>query len=188
MPPRDVFGQSPHTIFVSKETSRCPLNAEMTRLGGVLRQRGLQEQDNAVLCYDYGRRLLVTATHADLGHLSQEDVVEVVDYNPLKDILMVIGSRDPAPETPLLWMVQKARHDVGVALLLSRPGLLEHLDHSIPRVASPLPAGTLDAAKALLQVLHSGPAVALPPDSLLLVGINAKAVEELCSRYLGGLP
>jgi len=182
--PKDNLTRSPHLIVVSKEQSTCPLIADMTRLGARLHDLGIPDTTPAILSYDYGRRLLVTANHADAKTLHQEDIVEIVDYNPLKDIMLTIGPKDPNPDAPLQWMIQKARHDINITLHIQDPTLAQHLPATIPHITDPLPATTIDKAKTILKALRTSPVIAIDTQGILLIGVNAKTIEHLLSTTL----
>jgi hypothetical protein len=174
----------PQTFVVTRETSNCPLITDMTRLGAHCTDLGIPEDTRILISYDYGRRLLTTAEFADAKTLHQEDVVEIVDYNPLKDILMIIGPKNPTPEAPVQWMIQKARHDINITLQINNPTLADTLPHTIPRAPDPLPTPTIDKAKAILKTLHQSPIITLPGTGALLIGVNAKAIENLITTHI----
>jgi len=86
-------------IFVSKEKIRNPLVAEIIRIGKKIRKKG-------TISARFGNRILITANH-DLGELKESDFVEVVDYNILSDIAIVIGPKEPSSVLPLHWMIYR---------------------------------------------------------------------------------
>jgi hypothetical protein len=174
----------PQTFVITRETSNCPLITDMTRLGARCTELGIPDHDQVILSYDYGRRLLVTAEHADAKTLHQEDVVEIADYNPLKDILMIIGPKNPTTEAPVQWMIQKARHDINITLQINNPQLCDTLPPTIPRAPDPLPTATIDKAKAILKTLHDSPIIRLPNIGVLIIGVNAKVIEDLIKTHI----
>ena len=181
---KDAFGRSPQTFVVSKEISNCPLIFDMSRLGSRCRELGVVDRDRVLLTYDYGKRLLVTAEHTDAKHLRQEDIVEIVDYNPLKDIMMVIGPKDPNTDAPVQWMIQKARHDINITLQVLNPALCDTLPSTVPRTTEPLPTTTIEKAKILLKALHTSPVIGIPSQGIMIIGVNAKAIEQLLATSL----
>lgn len=174
----------PQTIVISRETSTCPLITAMTTLGTHCTTLGIPEQTQVILSYDYGRRLLITAQHADAKTLHHEDIVEIIDYNPLKDILMIIGPKNPTTDAPIHWMIQKARHDINITLQLQDPTLPDKLPATIPRTIDPLPTPTIDKAKAILKTLHESPIIGLPNIGILMIGVNANAIETLIKTHI----
>ena len=120
------------TLFVSRETSNCPLISEMIKLGQRLEELGLADKETGIVSLDYGKRLLINAKNIDVKKMKQHDVVEIVDYDPLKNIMMVIGTKDPCLETPVHWIIQKARHDINALLQINSTTLFEKLKETLP--------------------------------------------------------
>lgn len=174
----------PQTLIISRELSNCPLLTEMTKIGARCRDLGVPDHDPVILSYDYGRRLLVTANHADAKTLKHEDIVEIIEYNPLKNILMIIGPKDPNPDAPIQWMIQKARTDINITLQINNPTLCQHLDPAIPRTPEDLPTSTIEKAKIFLKTLHQSPIIGIPQQGILMIGINAAAIENLLKKHL----
>lgn len=44
------------TLFVSRETSNCPLISEMIKLGQRLEELGLADKETGIVSLDYGKR------------------------------------------------------------------------------------------------------------------------------------
>jgi len=184
MTPKHLLGQTTHIITVSKELSTCPLIPELTKLAAYCHDHGIPDTTPLLISYDYGRRLIITAQHADTNTLHQDDIVEIVDYNPLKDIMLTIGPKPPHTDTPLHWMIQKARHDINITLTIQDPTLINTLPPTIPRIPEPLPTTTIDKAKTILKTLHTSPVVGIPTQGILLIGVNTKTIETLLEPLL----
>lgn len=174
------------TLFVSKEVSNCPLIAQMIRLGQSLQQRGLTSKDSATLSLDYGKRLLINAKNIDLTKMAQQDVVEIVDYDPLKNIMMVIGPKDPSIETPVHWIIQKARHDINALLQINSPSLFKRFQKKFPTTERETKPATLERAKELLRVLRNGKIILIQNEGILFTGLTINDLQSTVDTYLGG--
>jgi ribulose-5-phosphate 4-epimerase/fuculose-1-phosphate aldolase len=173
-----------HTLFVSRETSNCPLLSEMITLGKNLQEFGLTDKETGILSLDYGKRLLINAKNTDLKKITQQDIVEIVDYDPLKNIMMVIGLHDPTLETPVHWIIQKARHDVNAILQINSPTLYEKFKNILPSTENDTPPGTLQRAKEILRTLQKGKTILLKNEGIIFVGINRKEIHEAMRMQL----
>jgi hypothetical protein len=173
-----------HTLFVSRETSNCPLLSDMVTLGQSLQEVGLTDKDTGILSLDYGKRLLINAKNADLKKLTQQDIVEIVDYDPLKNIMMVIGLNDPTLETPVHWIIQKARHDVNAVLQINSTSLFERFQNMFPTTENHTQPGTLERAMEILRTLRNGKTILIKNEGIVFVGINGKEIHEALIRYL----
>jgi len=173
-----------HTLFVSRETSNCPLLSDMITLGQSLQEFGLTDKETGILSLDYGKRLLINAKNVDLKKITQQDIVEIVDYDPLKNIMMVIGLNDPTLETPVHWIIQKARHDVNAILQINSTSLFERFHNTLPTTERDTQPATLERAKEILRTIRNGKTILIKNEGILFVGINGKEIHDALLRYL----
>jgi len=173
------------TLFVSRETSNCPLISEMIKLGQRLEELGLADKETGIVSLDYGKRLLINAKNVDVKKMKQPDVVEIVDYDPLKNIMMVIGTKDPCFETPVHWIIQKARYDINALLQINSTTLYEKLKGTLPTTEKETQPVTLDRAKEILTTLRTGKTILIKNEGILFAGINIKEIQNALLNYLG---
>ena len=175
-------------LFVSRETSKSPLFGELVKIGHILEIQGISTHETGIMSYDYGRRLIITAKNIDVKQMNQEDIVEIADYDPLKNIMLVIGTKEPSEEAPVHWIIQKARHDINVLLQVHSPSLVTKLQGTLPSTEVVTPPGTLDRAKELLKTLRKGKTILIQDDEVLFAGINIPEIEKSVSFYLKEQP
>jgi hypothetical protein len=173
------------TLFISRETSNCPLISEMIKLGKKLEEIGLADKETGIVSLNYGKRLLINAKNIDVKQMKQHDVVEIVDYDPLKNIMMVIGTKDPCLETPMHWIVQKARHDINALLQINSTTLFEKLKGTLPTTEKETQPITLDHAKEILKTLQKGKTILIKNRGILFAGINIQEIQDALLKYLG---
>jgi len=51
--------------------------------------------------------VVMSGAGADLAHLAIEDFVELVDYDPVRHVALVVGRRSAPPVAPLLWLLHR---------------------------------------------------------------------------------
>lgn len=173
-------------IFVSRETSNCPLIAEMMKLGQELKDLGIPEADTGIVSLDFGKRLLINGKNVDIKKMNRQDVVEIVDYDPLKNIIMVIGTKDPCQQMPVHWMIQKARHDINALLQINSKTLAEKYKGNFPSTEKVTPVGTLEQAKEILKTLREGKTIIVRDEGLLFSGINILEIENMVRTIFEG--
>jgi len=126
----------------------------------------------------------MTAKNTDVTRLGQDDIVEIVDYDPLKNIMLVIGTKEPCLEAPVHWIIQKARHDINILLQVHSPALVRRLQDSLPKIEEVTSPGSLDRAKVLLKTLRQGKTILLPQDEeILFAGINIQEIERAVALH-----
>ncbi len=161
---------------------------ELVKIGHILENQGIATRETGIMSYDYGRRLIITAKNIDVKQMTQEDIVEIADYDPLKNIMLVIGTKEPSQEAPVHWIIQKARHDINVLLQLHSPTLVERLQGAVPSTETTTPPGSLDRAKELLKTLRKGKTILIQDDEILFAGINIPEIEKSVTFYLKESP
>jgi len=159
----------------------------MITLSQSLQEYGLTDTETGSLSLDYGKRLLVNAAHVDIKKLTHQDIVEIVDYDPLKNIMMVIGLNDPMGETPVHWIIQKARHDVNAVLQINSSSIFEKFQTILPVTDNETQPGTLERAKKILHTLQKAKTILIKNEGIIFVGMTAKEIQSSLRNCLGGL-
>jgi hypothetical protein len=129
--------------------------------------------------------LVVTAQGTDMGNLQLDDFVEVVEYDPVRHVALVIGLRDAPRSTPLLWLLLKVfpgsrgvavlpRHATGDQTLVRReiPGSFDEAMAIAETVKERGREGIL--GPALETLVGMGTVVVVPPegDPLSVLRLN----------------
>ena len=114
---KDLQNLGFQTFFVSKEESNCPLITDVVRFSKKYKELDfLQYITTVVISLGYGKRVLINGSKTNFGNINREDFLEIVDYDPVKKILLVIGANEPHIETPIHWIIQHARKDINAIM------------------------------------------------------------------------
>jgi len=157
----------------------------MIKLGQSIQEQGLTDKETGIISLDYGKRLLINAKNIDIKKMTQQDVVEIVDYDALKNVMMVIGPKDPHLETPVHWIIQKARHDINALLQINSPALYERFQKTLPVTEKETQPDSLERAKDILKTLRNGKTILLRNEGMVFAGINIKEITNAMKNYLG---
>jgi len=168
------------TFFVSREMSMSPMIVDIIKFGKKLEGSKLKESKYSI-SISYGKRLLINARDVDIKQMKQQDIVEIVDYDPIKNIVLAIGKKYPCIETSVHWIVQKARHDVNAIVEISSKKLYQVCRDHLPVIAK-TPCGTIDRAKAVLKTLRDSKNICIKNEGILLVGVNLKEIEDSLAK------
>ncbi len=167
------------TFYISKEESICPLISEVVKIGKKFFEGGLSENINeTVVSLRYGRRILINSDYVNFGELKQEDFLEIVDYDPLKKVLLAMGTKEPRIETPIHWLIHHARNEVNAVIQINDVKLIEQLGEKIPVTEKEYPTGTLEQIKEILKSLRNSKRIIVKNQSILFVGSSIKDVED----------
>lgn len=170
-------------FYVSKEETNCPLVIEMIKLGINLKENGiLNDNTSATISLKYGKRVLITSNIKDFSKIQKEELIELVDYNPLNNNLLIIGPADPKVETTLHWMVHHARDEVNVIVQINDKRLLEKIKDKETISTEKTPIYTIEFIKQALKQLREETRIFIKDTGVIFVGKNIKDVSNMIAK------
>jgi hypothetical protein len=99
--------------------------------------------------------------------------------------MMVIGTKDPCIETPVHWIIQKARRDINALLQVNSITLFEKLKGTLPTTEKETQPTNLDCAKEILKTLRTGKTILIKNEGILFGGISIQEIQNALQNYLG---
>ncbi len=186
MEDKNMMIPSFQTFFVSREQSSCPILPDMIRLSKRLKEIGISKDAKGIISLGYGRRIIINGNNLDIGNIKKEDILEVVDYDPAKKNLLVIGQNEPNIETPVHWIVISARDDVNAVVQINDEKLAEKLAKKIPSTEKEQPSGTLELAKEVLKTLRKSKNIVIKNKAVFFVGASFREIEESIIKIFEG--
>ncbi len=167
------------TFYSSKEESNCPLITEIIRIGKKIEKQGLSKDiASVIVSLRYGRRVIINSDYNDLGGIKRGEILEIVDYDPVKKILLTIGPMQPRVETPVHWMIHHARNEINAIIQLNGEKIIKKLEGKIPSTKEEQISGSFEMVKEVLKTLRTGKSVLIKNQGVLFVGESFKEVEE----------
>jgi len=179
----EVFNLALQVFYVSREETNCPLVIEMIKLGKNLKEKGiLTDKTSATISMKYGKRILINSDVKDFSKIQKEELIEIVDYNPLNNNLLVIGPVDPKIETTLHWMIHRARDEVTVVIQINDEKILDKLKDEEMISTKKTPMYSLEFIKQSLKQLRDRPKIFIKNTGVIFVGKNVKDVIDLIGK------
>ncbi len=182
-------GRKFRTVFSAEELSSHPQIPDLIRCGKRFHQRGLAEANAGTLALRFGGRMVIKTGGAELGALNAETFAEVVDYDPVNHVAIVIGRSEPSSETPMCWMALRHRPETHAIVHVHAPAPPDaaRLPPGLTVTSEMAEYGTLDLAKALLRGLRDAPDVYLFDHGYVSTGPSLEAAERQLMRHLAAL-
>ena len=175
---RRYVDQGFQTFFVSFESSNCPSVTEILQMCKKITECKIGTDTNHVVSVGYGKRIVITAPTSDTHAVAREDIVEIVDYDPVKKVVLVIGKKEPPSETPVHWFIHRARTDVNAIIQLNDTTLVKHLSGRIPATESEQPVNSLELTKEVLKTLRRSNRILIKKRGVLVIGVSLNEVEQ----------
>jgi hypothetical protein len=171
------------TFYASKEESSCPFISDIIRTCNKFETIGLFDNSNGIISIGYGKRIVMNGSDTNLTKLKRGDIIEIVDYDPIKKIILLMGQIEPSIDTPVHCLIHRAREDVNAIIQLNS----EKLSKNLPSTEQELSSGTLEEAKEILGLLRTSKGVMIKNKGVLFVGASLKEVEELVINHMRNL-
>ncbi|MCD6473706.1 MAG: class II aldolase/adducin family protein [Thermoplasmata archaeon] len=159
-------------IYLATEEVKNPLLEEMKEVGRRLKEKGYVTETYGNISVRYGKRMIITASNSDLGNLGNDDFVEVVDYNPVTNVAMVIGTKKPSRETPMHWLLY-SRDDINAIIHTHK------IFDGAPTTEEEKPAGSLELAFEALKTIGSNKLINLKNHGSIAVGSTLREAMEV---------
>jgi ribulose-5-phosphate 4-epimerase/fuculose-1-phosphate aldolase len=169
------------TFYVSKEKSHSVLIPDIIKLGKKIKELGFLKDNTVTISIGYGKRMLINSIYAKISEIKPEDIIEVVDYDPVKKIALIIGKKIPDDKTPVHWIIQHARDDINITIQIIGEEITERLSKVLPSIEEEQPSGTIEQAKEILKTLRTSKNknIILKNKGVLFTAHNLKEVEDL---------
>jgi len=172
-------------FYVSKEETNCPLVLEMIKTAKNLKEKEiLTDKNSATISMKYGKRILINSEVEDFSNIKKEELMEIVDYNPLNNNLLVIGPKDPKVETTLHWMIHHARDEVNVVVQINDKNLLENTEEKEMLSTEKTPIYNIEFIKESLKKLRENKRIFIKDLGAIYVGKSAKDISKMIEEDL----
>jgi ribulose-5-phosphate 4-epimerase/fuculose-1-phosphate aldolase len=175
------------TFYVSKEEPNNVLIPEIVRIGKKFKKMNLFDESSGIISLSYGKRVLINGNVEDISNIKRKELFEIVDYDPVKNNLLIIGVTEPRLETPVHWMIHHARSDVNIVIQINNLELVEKLQKKIVETEKDYLPGTFDQIKDVLSLLHDNKKLIIKNQGVLFVGNSIKEAEELVVKTVEGV-
>jgi len=165
------------TFYVSKEESSCPQIADI--IGFTKKFKNI---NNASISYRYGKRVLINNSDIKLEKTEKKDFLELVDYNPFKKTLMVMGKHEPNLEAPLHWFIINYRNEINAVVLIKDNKYLQYFEDKLPSADKNFPLWSVDKIKEIMKLLSDNKKIVLKNIGVLYVGKSLKEIKDIISN------
>ena len=165
---KDVF----ETFYLSKEIISNPLISEIINYFKILKENG-------VISIGFGKRMIINGEINDFSDILKEEIIEIADYDPIKNNLLIIGKNKPLMETPLHWMIHHARADVNCIVQINNKKFLKQ---KFPMTEKDFKIPTIEMIKDVMKKLKDSKIVILKNHGILFVGSSIKEVNDLIKK------
>ena len=166
----------PQVFYSSKETSNCPYIPNIIQTVSEIKKHELFENlSEIIISHRYAKRIVI---NTESKTLNRDDFIEVVDYDPLKNIFLIMGSKHPRDETSIHWMIHHAREEINTVIQINSKKILEKKYKNTSKIEEDYINASLDQIKEILRNLRDSKIVDIKNHGLLFVGNNLNEINK----------
>jgi hypothetical protein len=172
-------------FYTSKEETNCPLVTDLIKIGKKINEKGiLKQQDKAIISFRYVKRILINGMVQDYSEIKRKELLEIVDYNPVKNNLLVMGTSEPFIETSIHYMIHNAKKEIKIVLQINKEKILQKIDDEIPILEDKYPINSIESIKEILKAMKNENIIGIKNNRLLFVGKDIIEIEKLINKTI----
>jgi hypothetical protein len=177
--------KNPHhpvnTHSVSKEQSNCPLIPMLIEICQIAKEE-LNCPDSLFLpSIVFGKRVVMPASFTKVEKLHRDDVVELIDYNPVSNTLLHLGPNVPSNDVGVHWLVAHAKKEIQVMIEIKNTSYKIEMKQRLLQVTINEKESDLEKAKKWLKTLQKTD-VFLCNDHLIITAPSIKSIKQTIKK------
>jgi len=183
---KEKIKKLPQQVFYSsREETNCPLITDMLKISRKINEKeSLKDKKDVIISFTYGKRMLINGLVGDYPNIKRTELLEIVDYDPIKNNLLVMGSTEPLIETSIHFMIHHARKEIKVVAQINKEDILKIIKNEIPILEKKFPINSFEFIKQILKELKDNKIIGIKNDVVLFVGKDVKEIEEMIDKTL----
>jgi hypothetical protein len=163
--------------YVSKEESNCPLLPRMIEICKIIQNDMNCTNCRFLVSASFGKRIIINAAFESVKKLQREDFIELIDYNPLSNTLLLLGVKKPLKETAVHWIVHHAKKEIQLIIQIKNMQNLNRIKQIIPYIKIDNQQSPLEKAKKWLRALQKNE-IFLSNDNLIITASSVKIIKQ----------
>ena len=173
------------TFFISQEFSTGPIINNILEETKKIAELTYGDNTQGMISIGFGKRTSVTAESTPFKTIQPEHLIEIVDYDTTKQILLVMGKKEPIKDVAVHWIIHHAKNEIGIIIYLKDTEENEQLISSIPHINA-IPHGSiLDRSKTILKALQKQNTLYLEGEGIFLTGRTISEVQQQLLHFRG---
>lgn len=169
---RGFFNQVFEVFYASKEDSNCPLIPLVIKTGREIEE---QKKDvDIIFSVRYGGRMLSNTIVDSFENINIKDFFEIIDYDPVKKVLLTIGTSKPTQDIPVHWIIQHARKDIHAIVQINSYDKLNKYNYPVVEKKQDI----LEMAKNILKELRENNIIKIEEKGLIFTGKSVELIKN----------
>jgi len=151
---------------ISQDESNNPVLPQIVKIGKKISHISSVDVSSTAIAFNYGKRMIITKNNAKIDHLQRNDIVEIIDVDPVKNIVLYFGPSPPPLISPILWMIAYAKKEIQYLISLEKKSEKDSFPISIPSIKEE--NTFIEMIKSILKQLQKQEIIKINTDTLIL--------------------
>ncbi len=175
-----IINDSLSSIKISNERSNFKLIPDIINLINKINKKfDFKIDGDIIISVKYGKRIVINCKNSNLTNLKKDDFIEIIDYNPIKKMILSIGPREPDFNMTIHWIIQKARRESNVLIQLNSNSLIKKIIKDKIENEKNSIEDSFEIAKDLLIKFRNQNMAYIKKYGIFLIGSNLKNMENI---------
>jgi ribulose-5-phosphate 4-epimerase/fuculose-1-phosphate aldolase len=165
-----------HICYISREINISEAIVDILSFAKTLNKK-ISSSAKIIISVSFGNRLLLSIKQNNVKNITQDDIIEIIDIDPIKKNVLLIGKKPPCIETLVHWIIHKARPDINAVVEIQSHEIYQKYCNKVP-ILKKTQKGTIEQAKTILQSFQKNKNICIENETIILSGIYLKEIEE----------
>ena len=184
----DILNNESQIFYLARESCKSPIISDFIRISKKVEELNLNYLvEKIVISIKNGKRMIINGLNQEYQNINYNDIIEIVDYDPIKKIILVLGKTKPVPETTLHWIIQNARDDINAIIQINVNEKQINKLPNLPKTNTKYSPYSLEFAKEILPLLRNNNIIIINNQTILFADRSLNEVEKLFFDKIGGL-
>jgi hypothetical protein len=170
------------SIKLSNEISKFKLIPNMIKIIGELNKKlNFEDNEDIIISIKYGKRIVINCSNSNLKKMNYNDFIEIVDYNPIKKVLLLLGPNHPDFNMTLHWIIQSARRDTNVLVqLISNPLTNKLMKNNEKQIKN----NSIEISKDILIKFRNSNIAIIKNHGIFIIANNINEVNSIINKLI----
>ena len=174
------------SIKISNEISNFKFIPEIMKLIKKINEKlNLKIDENIIISVKYGKRIVINSKNSNLKKIKIDDFIEIVDYNPIKKLFLIIGVHEPDFNMTLHWIIQNARKKENLLVQLNSNLLINRIIKKKKYgKEKQIPYNSIEIAKDILIKLRTSNTAYIENFGIFIIGNSINDIEIIINKLI----
>ena len=166
-------------FYASKEQTHCPQIPELIRIGkwfeNYMKCKHIQLE--VFVSRSFGKRVLINTPPKNITNASIEDFVEIIDFDPVRNTMLLIGQKQPSRTSAIHWYIHNTLSIDGYLLEMidqQQQGTWKKIYPNVKNAHS-----IVDTIKNILHQIKKNQIIALDTKSVFILLKDIKELDKI---------